>query len=234
MVVPNWPIVDVWQIDLALPETCCAWELALLSDDEHGRAEKFVFPKHHRRFVRRRAALRTILARYCGEQPGRMVFSYQDRGKPELVQPEAAPTVHFNCSDTGDLALVAVAQNPIGVDIEQVRQTKDGAGLISTVCTETEAKSLERLRPSARTQAFFRIWAAKEALIKLTGKGLSAGLQEIETNLSSDPIIADQAGAQHSLTEMDFGLDYRAMVATADITARPHIRRHHFRANEAG
>ena len=69
-----------------------AW--AGLSEDELVRAARILDPARRSRFVARRAALSTILARYAGRP------------------------VCFNSADSGDVAAVAVAARPVGVDIE--------------------------------------------------------------------------------------------------------------------
>jgi phosphopantetheinyl transferase len=67
----------------------------------------------------------------------------------------AGTAVRFSVSDSGDLALVAIARREVGVDVEQIRERPAAA----------------RAAPLG-TRAFFERWTSIEA----TGKALGTGL----------------------------------------------------------
>jgi hypothetical protein len=94
-----------------------------------------------------REALRQVLARYLGQEPGGVELSVGEHGKPRLPGEE----LHFNLSHSGALALIAVCRDcEVGVDVE-------------------------RLRPK-REAAFYCRWARHEARLKCLGTGLGAPL----------------------------------------------------------
>ena len=124
-------------------------EWAELSERELARAARIVDPVRRGRFVARRVALRTILARYAGRP------------------------VCFNSADSGDVAAVAVAARPVGVDIEVERPRRQEARIAERMFAPDERSALEGLRGDARRHLFHRCWVAKEAYAKGRGRGLA-------------------------------------------------------------
>jgi 4'-phosphopantetheinyl transferase len=147
--------VDLWTISLASPSP------THLSEDEVGRANRFRFEEDRVRWTRARSALRLILSRYTGEDPGRLYFSYGEHGKPALL-----PFTHvqFNLSHAADWAMVAVTSSiPVGVDIERVREKIDMAALLRRL-GETDLPST--------TQQLYQRWTRREAGSKAVGGAL--------------------------------------------------------------
>ncbi len=90
----------------------------MLSDDERNRSARFRFEKGRRRFVVARGALRELLGRYLGTDPGQIRFTYNAFGKPEL-HPDFGDRLKFNLAHSGDLTLIAIARDAdVGVDVE--------------------------------------------------------------------------------------------------------------------
>lgn len=85
-------------------------------------------------------------------------------GKPELRK--GFP--HFNLSHSGNYVALAIADAPIGIDIEQV-QPFDWA--VVRRCFNMDER--EWLLTQATDEAFYRLWTGKEAVMKATGKGFS-------------------------------------------------------------
>jgi 4'-phosphopantetheinyl transferase len=129
-----------------------AW--AGLSADELLRAARILEPVRRRRFVARRAALRTILSRYAGRP------------------------VCFNSADSGDVAAVAVAARPVGVDIEIEVPRPLEARIAARMFAADERTALDGLRGDARRHLFHRCWVAKEAYAKGRGRGLAMRFDE--------------------------------------------------------
>ncbi|MFD5466894.1 4'-phosphopantetheinyl transferase family protein [Kitasatospora sp. NPDC127059] len=83
-----------------------------------------------------------------------------------------APGVHFSLSHSGELALLAVAPRPVGVDVETVRSGRD-VDRLSRRFFPSQERELVALggRP-----AFARLWTRKEACVKASGGRLTEGL----------------------------------------------------------
>ena len=92
-------------------------------------------------------------------------------GKPRFRD---FPARHFNLSHSADLALCALDDAPVGADIQIIRRDLRQA-LPTRVCSPEE---LDWLAGQADYwAAFARLWSMKEARVKFTGEGISAGLR---------------------------------------------------------
>src|SRR5262249_17462285 len=150
---------------------------ALLDDDERGRARRLLLPQSARRFILSRAALRAVLAAQLGVAPRDVALSGGAAGKPELAAHgeragagRAAPSLRFNLSHSGDLALVALARDrEVGVDVEQRRPLPDLERLARRVLAPEEVADFLGLPEADKEAALLRCWTRKEALVKAAG-----------------------------------------------------------------
>ena len=157
----------VWLVDLAGP---AADDWRLLSTDEEARACRLISETHRTRFVTCRATLRRLLGARLGVRPDAIAFEYGPAGKPALVP----PALHFNVSHSGDRAVIAVADVPVGVDIELVRPVSDLDALTERVFSVAERAALAAVGEDRRLEAFFAAWTRKEAAIKARGAGIGS------------------------------------------------------------
>lgn len=114
--------------------------------------------------------MRLVLSQYTGLTPGRIAYRQEGPGgKPALASGE----VQFNLSHTGDNAVLAVSENSVGVDIEQIRTVTDLGSLAARVFSGRELPRFAGFQDSRRHAAFFSCWSRKEAILKEMGTGLS-------------------------------------------------------------
>lgn len=151
----------------------------LLCPAEEDRLARFRFADHRRRYQISHGALRQILGGYLDQDPRAVVFRHGPRGKPYLEGDGLA----FNLSHSGQLALVAVAPEEIGVDVEKVRRLESLTQIAERHFSEREFGALDGLVGDARELAFYRCWTRKEAYIKALGEGLSMALDSFEVSI---------------------------------------------------
>lgn len=156
--------VDIWLIDVAGVEP----STDALSDDERARAERMRLDEPRRRFVASHLALRTVLSRYV--EPVDIVVD--DNGKPRLATGE----IRFNLSHSGEVAAVAVADQEVGIDVQEVRKLHDPDALARRI-----------LAPGEAGVDLLRAWARKEAVVKATGEGLRRNLAEVQVYPPAGP-----------------------------------------------
>jgi 4'-phosphopantetheinyl transferase len=160
----------------------------LLSDPEQERAQRFHFGSDRDKYTLYHAALRIILAEVVGVAPNELSFSFADKGKPYLTD---FPNIHFNLSHAGKVAVLAVADIPIGIDVEWIKAKQDCLALARRFFHPHEADYLEKLSPNKLLNSFFGIWVAKEAFVKTSGAGVSFGLDKFCIQLTdARPVVA--------------------------------------------
>ena len=166
---PEGGEVHVWQASLEEPPDRVAALIAVLSEDERHRAERFQFERHRRRFVVARATLRDILARYTGRAADALVFAYGALGKPAL----AGGGPRFNVSHSEERAVFAIAPGEVGVDVEALREVAGADRIAERFFSVPEREELRALPAASRTEGFFTCWTRKEAYVKARGEGLA-------------------------------------------------------------
>jgi len=147
-------VVDVWVVPLERSDAELEGLFEMLSPEERTRAGTLPLGPRKRRYVARQAALRSILAARVGTSPNRLPLVRSLRGKPAL---DGGHDVQFSVSDSGDLALVALAGRDVGVDVERIRGRPAAA--------RAGALGIDR---------FFERWTRLEATGKARGNGLFA------------------------------------------------------------
>jgi 4'-phosphopantetheinyl transferase len=180
--------ISIWCLDLT--RIAPGQPHALLSADEQARADRFKVRGDHERFVKGRGALRRILAPYTGRDARDLVFIEGGGRKPQLRD---HPSLHFNLSHSGDFALIAVGAQPLGVDIEAIKPDIDWRALAAASFHPDERMILAQHSGAAALDAFFQIWAHKEAYLKATGIGLTDHLTAIDIPLEGGMVSAPKS-----------------------------------------
>jgi 4'-phosphopantetheinyl transferase len=154
--------------------------LEVLSRDERERAARFHFDRHREAFIISRGLLRSILCLYTGVPPDKLVFIYGAKGKPSL--PDSS--IYFNLSHSKDVALYAVAREPLlGVDVEWIRPMSDAESIAKRFFSPAEYAEVMALDEKTRSLGFLNCWTRKEAYVKAVGDGLHVPLDEFQVSL---------------------------------------------------
>lgn len=119
-------------------------------------------------------------------------FCTDSKGKPYIK----GNPVYFNLSHSGDFVACALSAKPVGIDIEVFRNSIN-TSLVNRICTENEIKYILS-EDKINIIRFFSVWTAKEAYLKCTGEGLSAGLKEI--TVADKNNLKEMLSPNHKLT----------------------------------
>lgn len=152
--------------------------MSALSSDEIQAVGAFKFPKDQYESLCAHALKRKVLAPLCDGVPSELRFCRSENGKPLLVD---YPQQHFNLSHSQGLVLLGVRTGQaIGVDIECIRESLHVNDLAERFFHTSEAQLLAAApsRTIAHRQ-FYRLWVAKEAIIKAMGGALAHLLKEV-------------------------------------------------------
>ena len=134
-----------------------------LSEERRQRAEAMRFEADRLRTVAGENLARQMLSERLGCEPIDVPLQWDENGKP--VVPDTG--LYISVSHSGAYVVCAVDDQPIGVDVETVRDVDEK--FMRRVCSEDELAYV--LRGADVQQRFWELWTAKEAVFKLTGHG---------------------------------------------------------------
>jgi 4'-phosphopantetheinyl transferase len=202
-------VVEVWRVELRQPDALVRRLEATLSRGEHERAGRLVRDEHRRRWIVAHGGLRVLLADRLGRAPEDLAFTTGEHGKPALDG-----TLRFSLSRSGDLALVALAEDrEVGVDVERTDRPSDP---VRRALTDAERRALAAL-PNHHL-ALLRIWCRKEALAKAIGTGLGWEPERFDTT----------APGGYALVDLNLGPSYVGALAAEGLEP-PAWREHQLR-----
>lgn len=217
--------LHVWRV--RLDQDDYAPYLALLTPDEHQRAQRYLVAHARQQFVGVRVVLRVLLAAYLQRAPDALRFAYAPNGKPALAVAGAADrdgphSLHFNVAHSHTWGLLAFScAAPVGVDVEQLRAEVATPELAHRYFAPSEAAALHALPPNQQHAAFFAYWTHKEACVKAIGGTLAHGLQQFTFTASDADTLhlhrtpADQPPpAAWTVTALPLSTGYAAAVAS--------------------
>jgi 4'-phosphopantetheinyl transferase len=170
--------------------------LALLDETERRRWEGYRRDADRERFLVGCVLAKAALAGYAGLRPADVRF---DRTCGQCGEPHGKPAfagygLGHSVAHSGDLVAVAVAGNPVGVDVEQLDGRPHPLGgdgdpetLGRLVLSAAEQAALAATPSSGRALAFLVAWTRKEAVTKATGDGLRAAFSEVVVAADAGP-----------------------------------------------
>ncbi len=99
---------------------------------------------------------------------------YGSYGKPYLRD---YPNAHFNISHSGRYVVCAVADRPVGIDVQVIGTYRHDVAV--RVCSEEQLVKIEASNDPAAE--FTKLWTQKEAYLKMLGRGITARIRELPT-----------------------------------------------------
>ncbi len=108
-----------------------------------------------------------------------LTFTYGPHGKPYLTH---HPNVFFNLSHCREAVACVVSTSEVGIDVERRGRYRESVAR-KVLSHEEMAHVLHAADPDL---AFTRLWTMKEAIVKLTGQGVSMDMKNV---ISSHPEI---------------------------------------------
>ena len=193
----SWRDEISWRDDLRGPRDGATVVALSLSDDDLAPTPRDLQEAPSRdpargAFLRRRALSRRIVAARLGVAPQSVEIGHAPSGAPRVLAPSSS--LKISVSGRADFCAVAMAEAPIGVDIEPSRAIEPPWSLLHP----NERNTLETLTGEARAEAFARLWTAKEAYLKALGLGFARDPTKIAIGL--DFSILDEEAAPTILT----------------------------------
>ncbi|MET8677420.1 4'-phosphopantetheinyl transferase superfamily protein [Streptomyces sp. NPDC004647] len=183
----------------------------VLDAEERAQAVRFLRSADRDRYRVAHLALRRLLGAYLDRDPAAVELGREPC--PGCGGPHGRPAVpgaplHFSLSHSGDLALLAFAGTPVGIDVEQV-PSPGTAAEVARALHPAERAELAETPDALLPAAFARCWTRKEAYLKGTGTGLAEN--PAVTYVSAGPVPACPPG--WTVTDIPVPADYAAACA---------------------
>ncbi len=176
--------VHIWNLDLDKFLRIKDQLENILSDDELIRAGKFHFERDKDWYICSRGLLRIFASIYSGIQATEINFTFNDFGKPSLSPKHNNAELHFNLSHSKNFMSVGFVKNSmIGLDVELMKPLKDHLEIAKRFFSASEFERLRSFPSEKILKGFYTCWTGKEAVIKLSGEGLSFPLKEFDVEL---------------------------------------------------
>ena len=155
---------NIWEFDLEAA-------LGEISEQRREQALKFKFEQGQRLCVLAYQLLKQALRDGYGitDNP---IFEYNEHGKPSIV---GHPEIFFNLSHCKEAAICVVSDQPVGVDVESIREYRES--LVNYTMNDEEIAQIKSAENPAAT--FIRLWTMKEATTKLIGTGISNDMKTV-------------------------------------------------------
>lgn len=149
-----------------------------LDEEERRRGAAFIRAADRVRYLAGHIALRQVLGARLRVPPAAVAFTREPcpccgapHGRPAVA--DAPDGVHFSLSHGGDLVLIGLAAEPVGVDAEPLPAPSTVRELVGKL---HPAEQADIAADGHRPEAFARIWTRKEAYLKGLGTGLARDL----------------------------------------------------------
>ena len=190
------------RVDELLPDDATyAAAFAALPAWRRRKAEALRFDVDRRRSVAAWILLRRMLAER-GIDADALAVEENEFGKPLFV---SRPDIQFSLSHAGDRVMAAVADSPVGCDVERIAPLEDR--MAEEVLAPDELSSVTAIpKGPSRDRAFCQLWVRKESSAKARGLGLSL-------DFKSFSVLPDNEPKGCSFEDADFGDGYLGCVA---------------------
>ncbi|PSQ99684.1 MAG: 4'-phosphopantetheinyl transferase [Bacteroidetes bacterium QS_9_68_14] len=188
-----------------------AWR-ALLSEAERGRLDGYGVEKRRREFLLGRVAARQLLAGVLGCAPAEAPMEVAGSGAVEV---RGGHGLRLSISHTGAEAVAAVAERPVGADLERIQPRPER--LHRFLLAEAERPLLEQRALSADA-AFALCWALKEATLKALGCGLRRSPKTVriaKLNAEARTARLEARGGETASFEAQFARDGKLWLVVA-------------------
>lgn len=165
-------------IDWLLSDRRETSETFIPSDEaEAARVIRFKRVEDRLDFLHSRTLARRLVASVTGMPDQAILLQSFDDEAPAAA---GLDNISISWSRSGPVAAAAASRGmQIAIDVERV-MPRDVQSMLGMVASDEESRILmEMLDEPARLQAFYRLWTAKEAVLKWRGDGLRGGAKSV-------------------------------------------------------
>ncbi|MEO8742385.1 MAG: 4'-phosphopantetheinyl transferase superfamily protein [Lysobacteraceae bacterium] len=142
--------------------------------EESDRLAAMGSQKRRRQFIAGHWLARVMAGQLTDTHPCDWLLTTTSLGAPGLVRRDASTPrgLHLSLSHSGETIAVAIADFPVGVDLESPARTRDWLALADHTFAPEEIARLRAVAASEQQDLFHSYWTLKEASGKRAGTGL--------------------------------------------------------------
>ncbi|WP_157847603.1 4'-phosphopantetheinyl transferase family protein [Streptomyces violens] len=184
MVLPD--LLGLWILPVSAGAGAAAEaHYAMLDHEERQKAQSFKRAQDRSSYLVAHIGLRYLLGEFLDASPAELTFKREPcplcggaHGRPMVM---SSPSIHFSLSHAGDVVLISLACQPVGVDVEDARLIHWDELLPQF--HPVERSVVEHLPRGERNLAVLNGWVRKEAYLKGLGVGLAVELDNVQAGL---------------------------------------------------
>ncbi len=209
--------IYILEIDRNLKTEEFARLLNFVSKEKQERIQRFRRYEDAQRAVLGDLMARSAILGRASIKNKDLFFGTNDYGKPFLHNPSG---LHFNISHSGKWVACAVDNNPVGIDVEEVKPID--FKIAERFFSASEYESIISQPEEKRVNCFYRIWTLKESFVKAEGKGLSIPLHSFSMEIDQDSIKAKIGDEYSRYTFSQIWQDKSAVTSVCSLDINPY------------
>ncbi len=177
----------------------------LISEEKRLRIDRYKFVEDYRRSLLADVLSRKMIEDVTGIEAEKLDIRVDEYGKPYVFN---SMGVHFNVSHSGEYVACIVSDRPCGIDIEKIDEVD--LSIAQRFFAKNEHRYIVDCPKEQRMDRFYEIWTAKEAYVKLLGRGLGIGLDSFEViNRDGRYMIELEGETEYRVTIKGIGNQYK-------------------------
>ncbi|ANZ57796.1 phosphopantetheinyl transferase [Fructilactobacillus lindneri] len=134
-------------------------------------------------------------------------IDFGKHGKPYFKD----QNIYFNISHSNNLVLVAISDQPLGIDLEKIKPLS--LDRLSNAFTVGELAYLNKFKEPRKSEQILRLWTIKEAVLKDLGIGLSGKPKSIAVTVPRMD-VAERDGQQFKIDFLGVDPQYIGTMAS--------------------
>ncbi|RYF52359.1 MAG: 4'-phosphopantetheinyl transferase superfamily protein [Cytophagaceae bacterium] len=213
--------IHIWRIRTAAFSSDLEKFKSLLTFAETEKINRYKSAASRQTRILSRAILKILLGRYLSLNPDEITFKSDQHKKP-IIDNVILKNINFNVSHSGSWILIAIATNPVGVDLEYTDASFTYQNLLDFSFSFEEKNYIQTSK--IPHQSFYKLWTRKEALLKATGKGLIDELALIPSldGLHQNPSQLINSAESWQITS--FSIDENHIASTAFMSVKTALQ----------
>jgi len=167
--------IDIWYIDTNKFLGNLEYMKSISSKNEISKSNKFQTADLRNRYTICRGILRILIGKYLNIHPSDIKFSYNDCGKPSVLNVPTNSPFGINVSHSENYCAIAISNHEnTGIDIEKINVIKNVHKIANRYFGKEESIFIKSNLSINTFTKFYKIWTRKEAFYKAIGVGILA------------------------------------------------------------